>query len=406
MSASTGCKVKLGIVDMELASANYVVRLDTLAKATGVDPNKYRFGLRQEAFSIPALDEDAVTLGATAAARVLERAGQEGIRTLIFATESGVDQSKSAGMFVHSLLGLSTAVRVIETKQACYAGTAALQLALGLVSRNPSERVLVVASDIARYAVASAGEPTQGAGAVAMIIGADPALLEIEPVSGIWSAHIDDFWRPNDLSTPLVDGERSMDAYLGAFTGAWEDYRARGGFELAEIDFFVHHQPFTKMAIKGHRRLVEHTGKNVEESRVEPSLNYTPYLGNCYTASLYIGLLSLLHFKRELSGKRIGCYSYGSGAEGEFFTGVVQPGYERFLHPNIAAQEIAGRTELSFEEYRDLHVAHERGSAVNYSNSRKTRAPYRFVGLCDGARVYADSTLPIVTGTWNVHEGH
>ncbi len=124
--------MKLGIIDMELASSHFMLRLDTLAAALGVDPNKYRFGLRQQSFSLPALDEDAVTMGATAASRVLERTGKDDIRTIIFATESGVDQSKSAGIFVQALLGLSTNTRIIETKQACYAGTAALQMALGM----------------------------------------------------------------------------------------------------------------------------------------------------------------------------------------------------------------------------------------------------------------------------------
>ncbi|WP_166986132.1 hydroxymethylglutaryl-CoA synthase [Canibacter zhoujuaniae] len=390
--------MKLGIVDMEMATAHHSVSLSALAHATNVDPNKYRFGLRQENFSMPALDEDAVTLGATAASRVLARTGKTAIRTLIFATESSVDQSKSAGVFAADLLDLSVNTRIVETKQACYAGTAALQMALGIVARNPQEQVLVIASDIARYAVNTAGEPTQGAGAVAMVVGADPQLLEIEPQTGVWSAHIDDFWRPNDLSTPLVDGARSLDAYLGAFTGAWEDYLAHGGAGLDEIDYFVHHQPFTKMAVKGHRRLVEHTGKLIDEQTVEPGLRYTTQFGNSYTASLYLGLLSLLHSDADLDGKRIGLYSYGSGATGEFFTGVVQPGYRRVIDSHYADAAINEREELSFEEYRALHAAHERGSKHDYQNPRVTRAPFRFVGVRDGARSYQRNTLPTDSG--------
>lgn len=378
----------VGIIDMEMASTHNCVTLDTLAEATGVDPNKYRFGLRQEVFSVPAIDEDAVTVGATAAHRLLERTGSDGIRTLIFATESGVDQSKSAGLFAQSLLDLSPNLRVVEMKQACYSATAALQFALGLVARNRDERVLVIAGDIARYAADTAGEPTQGAGAVAMLVGADPQLLEIEPVNGVWSAHIDDFWRPNDLSTPLVDGALSLDAYLGAFTGAWEDYTARGGAALSEIDYFVHHQPFTKMAVKAHNRLAEHTGVKLGASLVEPSLSYTPVFGNTYTASLYLGLLSLLHSDIDLTGKRIGLYSYGSGAVGEFFTAVVKPGYREFLRPEIVRQTADQRTPLDYEAYRALHAAHERGSQVDYQNPRVTSAPFRFGGVSGGARFY------------------
>lgn len=392
----------IGIVDLEMATAHYQVRLDSFAKALGVDPNKYRFGLRQEAFSMPAIDEDAVTLGATAASRLLKRTGKDNIRTLIFATESGVDQSKSAGVFVQALLGLGSNMRIIETKQACYSGTAAIQMAAGLVARNPQEKVLVIASDIARYAVDTPGEPTQGAGAIAVLVGADPLLAEIEPVCGVWSAHIDDFWRPNDSSTPLVDGERSMDAYLGAFTGAWEDFRGQGGCAVTEIDFFVHHQPFTKMAVKAHRRLAEHTGVALDDAKLEPSLGYTPQVGNSYTASLYFGLLSLLHSDHDLSGKRVGLYSYGSGSVGEFLTLRIQPGYRERLQSQQARESIAGRVELDFAEYRQLHAQHERGSKVDYQNPRITRAPFRFAGVRNGARYYAVNEPTVATGAWSV----
>lgn len=394
--------MKLGIIDMEMATTHFQVKLDTLAAALDVDPNKYRYGLRQEAFSMPALDEDPVTLAATAANRLLQRTGREGIRTMIVATETGIDQSKALGLFVQTLLELSSNMRIIETKQACYSATASLQMALGIVARKPEERVLVIASDVARYAVDTPGEPTQGAGAVAMLVGVDPQLLEIEPASGVWSAHIDDFWRPNDSSTPLVDGARSLDAYLGAFTGAWEDYLAQGGSPIEEIDYFVHHQPFTKMAIKGHRRLVEHTGAAIDEQRVEPSLSYTPQLGNTYTASLYMGLLSLLHSDLDLTGKRIGLYSYGSGAAGEFFTMVPQPGYQKLLHPEIIAAAITDREELSFAEYRRLHAAHERGSKQDYTNPRVTGAPYRFAGVRDGARYYQHNEPQATTGAFSL----
>ena len=43
---------------------------------------------------------------------------------LLFSTESGIDQSKAAGIYVHRLLNLSSNCRTVELKQACYSGTA------------------------------------------------------------------------------------------------------------------------------------------------------------------------------------------------------------------------------------------------------------------------------------------
>ena len=191
----------IGIHDLEMATGHHVVDLAQLADHAGIAPGKYVLGLGQSEMSMLAEDEDIVTMGAAAAKPLLERNGIEGIRTLLFATESGVDQSKAAGISAAKLLGLPHSVRVVEMKQACYGGTAALQAAIGIVARSPQERVLIIASDNARYLLDSPGEPTQGAGAVAMLVSADPELLEIEPANGISTTDVDDFWRPNDSTT-------------------------------------------------------------------------------------------------------------------------------------------------------------------------------------------------------------
>lgn len=96
----------IGIHDLAVATASHVVELDDLAARADIDPAKFRIGLGQEQMSIPGLDEDIVTMGAAAAQRIIDRHGVDGIRTLFFATETGIDQSRAAGVHVHELLGL------------------------------------------------------------------------------------------------------------------------------------------------------------------------------------------------------------------------------------------------------------------------------------------------------------
>ncbi|WP_336662640.1 hydroxymethylglutaryl-CoA synthase [Leucobacter sp. USHLN154] len=375
----------IGIHDIELATTHHLLDLGTLAETTGVDPAKYRLGLGQDEFSVPAADEDIVTMGATAALALLDRNGLDGVRTLLFATESGLDHSKAAGVFVHKLLGLPPQVRVAEIKQACYGGTAAIQAAVGIVQRNPNERVLVIASDIARYALDSPGEPTQGAGAAAILIGVDPALVEIEPASGLFSADVDDFWRPNDSSTAIVDGALSISAYLDAMTGAWDDLAAHGGPAITEIDRLVYHQPYTKMARKAQARLGEHTGVDLGDDGLVPGAIYNRRLGNAYTASLYAGVASVLDHERDLVGKRLGMFSYGSGSVSEFLTGVVQPAAAS--RSDHFTSVLDARVPLSVPEYRELH-ARELPSNVDVETPRVTEAPFRFAGLRGSARRY------------------
>ncbi|MGO1464933.1 MAG: hydroxymethylglutaryl-CoA synthase family protein, partial [Candidatus Corynebacterium faecigallinarum] len=297
------------------------------------------------------------------------------------------------------LLGLPHSVRVVEMKQACYGGTAALQAAIGIVARSPQERVLIIASDNARYLLDSPGEPTQGAGAVGMLVSADPELLEIEPANGISTTDVDDFWRPNDTTTAVVDGHLSVGAYLDAVSDAWADLQSQGGPAIGDIDRVIYHQPYTKMAKKAQARLREVSGDDIStalnpgdeadgrDTGLETGSRYNRRLGNSYTASLYSCLASLIDHEDDLAGKRIGLFSYGSGCVSEFLTGVVQPGYLQRRNPERAATLLDTRVPVSIEEYRALHSA-PHGTSSDQVTAEVTTGPFRFAGVADQARRY------------------
>lgn len=384
-----------GIQDIAFATGHYSFDLAHLAEKQGIDVNKFYIGIGQNTMSIPAEDEDIVTMGAAAAQRIIERNGTDGIRTLLFATESGIDQSKSAGVYVHGLLDLPREIRTIETKMACYGGIGALQMALGLVARNPEEKVLVIASDVARYDVDSSGEPTQGAAAVAFLVQADPDILAIEPAQGVYTLDVQDFWRPNHRHTALVDGKFSVGAYLDALVGAWNDYRAHGGVEFDDIDWFCYHQPFTKMAVKAHMRLTEEAGTPLDKAAaaeaLAPTFGYNKQLGNSYSASIFLGFLALLDSGQNLAGNRVGFFSYGSGAVSEFFMGVIQPGHRDHLRAEEHQKILDAREPIEYDRYRELHPGTLVQPVENSTTERRTASPFRFEGIDEGSRHYGRS---------------
>lgn len=382
----------IGIHDLSFATTEFVLPHTVLAEYNGTEIGKYHLGIGQQSMSVPAADEDIVTLGAAAAAPVIARHGTDRIRTVVFATESSIDQAKSAGVYVHSLLGLPSASRVVELKQACYGATAALQFAIGLVRRDPAQQVLVVASDVSKYELDSPGEATQGAAAVAMLVGADPALVRIEEPSGLFTADVMDFWRPNYREAALVDGQESISAYLQAVEGSWKDYGEQGGRSLEEFAAFCYHQPFTKMAYKAHRHLLNYCGLDPDKAAVERAIGqttaYNAVIGNSYTASVYLGLASLLDQADDLTGRSLGFLSYGSGSVAEFFAGTVVPGYREHLRTAAHQEAIARRTPVGYADYRELHERSFPADGGDYPTSSQTTGPFRLAGLSAHKRIY------------------
>ena len=116
----------IGIDKIGFATSQYVLKLQDLAEARGVDPEKYSKGLLLNEIAIAPMTEDIVTLAASASASILTEKEKEEIDMVIVATESGIDQSKAAAVFVHGLLGIQPFARSFEVKEACYGATAAL----------------------------------------------------------------------------------------------------------------------------------------------------------------------------------------------------------------------------------------------------------------------------------------
>ncbi len=354
--------VKVGIDTLAIYTSRYALDLPVLARMRGMDPDKYQVGLGQQVMSVPPPGEDIVTMAANAATQALKDIDLNEIEMLLFATESGVDQSKSAGTSVHGLLGLPSRCRVVELKQACYSGTAAIQLALPYLRENPTKKILVIAADIARYGLKTVAESSQGAGAIALVLSAHPRILAFESEAGIVTEDVMDFWRPNYLHEALVDGKYSSKLYLVMLEKCWEQYQMLSGRGFLDHAYYCYHIPVPRLVEKAHHHLLKLTGythlpEEISSKQVNDSLDYGRNIGNSYSASLYIGLTSLLDLAEEdLTHKRIGFYSYGSGLVAEYFSGVVQPGYRDALHTAYHHELLTTRTSLTYDEYESFYT--------------------------------------------------
>lgn len=385
--------MKTGIDLISFYTPNYFLDLKVLAEHRGVEKDKFYVGIGQEKMAIPPPDEDIVTMAASAAEPILEKIDRNSVELLILATESGVDQSKAAALFLHSLLELPRRCRAVELKEACYAATAGLQLAASWVKDHPDKKALVIGTDIARYDLRSPGEPTQGAGAVAMLVTTDPRVLALDAEYGLYAEDVMDFWRPNYRDNALVDGKYSMLVYISALLESWKQYAAQSGRRFEDHARFCYHLPFTRMAEKAHSRLMKDVGvppsPAAMEALLNDSLRYNRITGNTYTASVYEGLCSLLdHCAEDLGGKRIGLFSYGSGCMGEFYSGVVQPDYRKYLLTERHRQMLEGRTELTYQQYEDIFQLGFPTDGGEHTFAQYRTGPFRLAGVSQHKRIY------------------
>ncbi|MDR2723599.1 MAG: hydroxymethylglutaryl-CoA synthase [Holosporaceae bacterium] len=372
-----------GIDAIAFSTSKYFLNLEMLAEHRNVTYAKYYSGIGQTRMSVFPPNEDIVTVGIEAARKAMVFVEDKNdVDILIFATESSFDLSKSAGIYVHNFLKLKEDCRVFDLKQACYSATAALQLAKSYVMENPRSKVLVVGSDIIRYPPGSSGEPTQGGAAVAFVVSQNPRILGIEPYFGVHTYDIMDFWRPAYLNEALFDGKLSAYNYLKSTDICVERYFKNSNLEISDINHACFHAPFGKMAIKANNQ-------SLKCESIDQTLIYNSIIGNSCSASLFICFISLLdHLKSDLTGNRIGFFSYGSGSVAEFFSGIVSADYRKMMSTADNQAMISDRFEISFPEYELIS-----GNALHDFDRYKNIGSVTLAGIDHNKRDYRTVSL-------------
>lgn len=353
--------MRCGIDRLNLYASTQCVDLRELAAIRNI-PEKEVRNVRFEWRSVLPLYEDPVTLAVNAAKPIIGADARD-IELLIVATETGLDYGKPLSTYVQDALGLGPNCRNFEIKHACFAGTAALQTAVSYVRcARPGAKALVVMSDIARLHIGEIAEITAGAGAVALLVGAEPRTAVVEPLSGRASKEVYDVARPTPESE-WNDPVLSLYSYLDLAEGAWEHYRKSTGAISPDSHFryMLYHAPLTSLTERAHRVLLEAGGEEVSDEAaahsfarmVAPSLRYNRLLGNIYSGSLYASIAGIVDDPAtELSaGTLVGCFSYGSGACAELFALSMVASARATLAEQHLAAHFAERRRISPEEY-------------------------------------------------------
>jgi polyketide biosynthesis 3-hydroxy-3-methylglutaryl-CoA synthase-like enzyme PksG len=357
--------MEVGIEAINLYGGPAFLDVRSLFEARKLDLERFD-NLMMEKKSVGLPCEDPVTNGVNAAKPIIDRLTEEEknrIELVIAATESGLDFGKALSTYIHDYLGLSRKCRIFEVKQACYAGTAALHMAVCFVASqvSPGAKALVVATDTARAAAKNTyAEPTQAVGAVAILVSDRPHVLEIDlGATGYHSYEVMDTCRPlPEIETG--DADLSLLSYLDCFENSYKEYETRveGANFLETFDYLAFHTPFAGMVKGAHRKLLRGLSRlspdQVEadfQKRVSPSLKYCVRIGNVYSATLYVALCGLIDHAELNGSRRVGLFSYGSGCSSEFYSGLISGRSKEVLSGMKIAEQLDRRYALNIDEY-------------------------------------------------------
>ena len=120
----------------------------------------------------------------------------------------------------------------------------------------------------------------------------------------------------------------------------------------------------------------------------ESSVTYSRRVGNLYTGSLYLGLISLLENSNSLqANQRIGLFSYGSGAVCELFSGLLVEGFETYLEKDAHLALLENRQPLSMADYETM-FADDLDTAITASFDDLT--PFSIQHIENTIRVYRE----------------
>ncbi len=426
--------MKIGIDAIAFDIAPIHLTINNLAIARKIEPEKLEKGLGLIKMTLPDTYQDVVTFGANALTKLIldNTIDLKEIDRIYVGTESTIDNSKPIASFLVGLMeqkfGENTlsSCDVVDFTFACIGGVDVLQNCIDFVTLNPTKKAIVVTTDIAKYDLNSSGEYTQGAGALAMLVTANPRIIAFENYWATSTKGIFDFFKPyrtipkneitgnndnepwfenleNEIeihkSQPVFDGQYSNQCYMDRTREAyfafkelknttetlyntWENiimhlpYSFQGRRMLTEIyalDANDNNLAIDATALDYQNQLKEiaksDAYKNFVTQKLQPAELASSLIGNLYTGSIFMGLLSTLSFhydnEIEIAEKKFGFMAYGSGSKSKVFEGTIQPNWKAAIANVKLFETLQKSHEIDFETYEKLHKKELKGCVKN-----------------------------------------
>lgn len=303
---------KVGIAGYGIKVPYYRIKTRNIAGAWEKNINPEKSFLVTEK-TVPGFDEDTITLSVEASINALSRAGIAASRVgaIFVGSESHPYAVKPSAVTVAEALGVGNLYYAADTEFACKAGTAAMQIVMGMVGAGMIDYGLAIGADTSQGAPGDALEYTAGAGAGAFVIGADNLIAEILDTLS-FASDTPDFWRRPGKIYPSHGGRFTGEpAYFKHVENTTKNFLEKTKTKPKDYDYVVFHMPNGKYP----RMVAKRLGFSPDQVKISLAVDQT---GNPYSASSLIGLASVLDTAKP--NQTILVTSYGSGSGSDSFS--------------------------------------------------------------------------------------
>ena len=336
----------VGIVSYGAYVPRYRITPGEIGRIWGVDGEAMGKGLLIHMKSVPSPDEDVITIATEAARNMMSRCSVDPteIGALYVGSESHPYAVKPTGTVVSEAICAAPNLTVADLEFACKAGTAGIQICMGLVGSGMVRYGVAIGADTSQGAPGDALEYSASAGGAAYLIGSEKIIAKINKTLS-YTTDTPDFWRREGVPYPSHGGRFTGEpAYFKHVGSAARMLLAEMKTEPKDYNYAVFHQPNGKFPT----RIAKELGFTDEQ--VKDGL-MTPYIGNTYSGAVPIGLASVLD--KAKPGDRIFVVAYGSGAGSDAFDITVTKeieNYKRSAAPTVA-ERIKDHVELDYGRY-------------------------------------------------------
>ena len=215
--------MEAGIVSYGAYVPRYRIKPEEIGKVWGADGAAMGKGLYIIQKSVPGPDEDVVTIATEAARSMLARVPDvdpADIGAVYIGSESHPYAVKPTSTIVAEAIEATPNMTAADLEFACKAGTAGIQMCLGMVSSGFMRYGVAIGADTSQGAPGDALEYSASAGGAAYLIGTEKVIAKINETMS-FTTDTPDFWRREGQPYPKHGGRFTGEpAYFRHITSA------------------------------------------------------------------------------------------------------------------------------------------------------------------------------------------